>query len=174
MKNNTGCVFDSIWLCHEFGHKENLYYELCTTSDASNEALTIGRNGAPERLFRLCKYTITKSETGLYQCVNDNESIYVTLSQLLTQFTVAQDPFELCDTVNISNVKKTSSPANDAPSAEKDEESGHIKRIIKQSPDNDAFNYVVENIGYDKAVSLSRSDFPIDVSDTKESVFLDS
>lgn len=106
MKNNTECVFDSIWLCHEFGHKENLYYELCTTSDTSNEALTVGRNGAPERLFRLCKYTITKSETGLYQCINDNESIYVTLSQLLTQFTIAQDPFELCDTVNISNIKK--------------------------------------------------------------------
>jgi hypothetical protein len=69
----------------------------------------------------------------------------------LTQFTIAQDPFELCDTVNISNIRKTSAPANDAPSAEKDEESGHIKRIIKQSPDNDAFNYLVENIGYDKA-----------------------
>lgn len=66
MKNNTECVFDSIWLCHKFGHKDDLCYELRTTLDTNNEALTISRNGEPERLFRLCKYTITRSETGLY------------------------------------------------------------------------------------------------------------
>lgn len=174
MKNNTGCVFDSIWLCHKFGHKDNLCYELYTTLDTDNETLTINRNGELERLFRLHKYSITRLETGLYQCTNDCENVYVTLPQLLTQFTVTQNPFELCDAVNTSNTNYTSSPANDAPSAEKNEEDGRIKRIIKQSPDNDAFSYLVENIGYDRAVSLKRSDFPIDVSNTKESVFLDS
>lgn len=174
MKNNTECVFDSIWLYHKFGHKDNLYYELRIALDTDNEALTVGYNGEPERLVGLHKYTITRSEMGLYQCTNNNEKVYVTLPQLLTQFTVTQDPYELCDAVNTSNISKTSSPTNDAPSAEKDEESGRIKRINKLSPDKDAFSSLVENIGYDRAVSLKRSDFPIDVSNTKESVFLDS
>lgn len=174
MKNNTKCVFDSIWLYHKFGHRDNLYYELRTTSDTDNEALTIGHNGEPERLFRLYKYTITRSEMGLYQCTNDDENVYVTLPQLLTQFTVTQDPYELCDAVNVSNIHSTTSPANDAPSAEKCEESSNVDQASKRPADNVAVNSFIKNIGYDKAVSLSRSDFPIDVSDTRESVFLDS